>query len=162
MRTALRTGLLAAVYVSAALIVILVSRLPAFALTFASSAILLAAQPDIPAAQPRALIGGHMIAALCGWAAGVLMGDGLAGAAAAIGAAAFLMSLTRTLHPPAAVSGYLMLHQSVHVSWIVFPILSCAVLLAVLAWAMRRLLPQTGGSTPVTPGQGGQVSSRRS
>ena len=142
MKIDLRTAVLAAVYVSAVVTVTTLSHLPAFAMTFASSAILLAAQPDTPAAQPRALIGGHVIAALCGLAAGCLVGDGVAGTALAIGAAAVLMQASRTLHPPAAVSGYLMLHQTAHWTWLLFPILSGALLLAGLSWAARRLVPR--------------------
>jgi CBS-domain-containing membrane protein len=141
MRLAVRVGLLAAIYVSAVLTVTTLSHLPALAMSFASSAILLAAQPDTAAAQPQALIGGHMIAALCGWTVGSLVGDGVAGAAIAIGAAALLMQVTRTLHPPAAVSGYLMLHQPGHWTWLVFPILCGAILLSVLASVARRLVP---------------------
>lgn len=141
MNIALRTGVLAAVYVSAAFLMTTLSQLPAFSMTFASSAILLAAQPDSAPAQPRAVIGGHMIAAVCGWAAGSLIGDGVAGVAIAIGAAALLMQASRTLHPPAAFSGYMMLHQSAHWTWMVFPILTGAILLSLLAWGARRILP---------------------
>jgi hypothetical protein len=135
-----RTGVLAAIYVSAVLTVTTLSHLPALAMSFASSAILLAAQPDTAAAQPQALIGGHMIAALCGWTVGSLVGDGVAGAAIAMGAAALLMQVTGTLHPPAAVSGYLMLHQPGHWTWLVFPILCGAILLSLLAGVTRMLV----------------------
>ena len=141
MKLDLRTGGLAGVYVSAVLAVTTWSHLPLVAMTFASSAVLLAAQPDSAAAQPRALIGGHVIAALCGWAVGSLVGAGVAGAAITIGAAAVLMQATRTLHPPAAVSGYLMLQQPGHWTWLIFPIFAGAILLGGLSWVARRLLP---------------------
>jgi len=95
------------------------------------------------AARPQALIGGHMIAALCGWAVGSLVGDGVTGVAVAIGAAAVLMQVTGTLHPPAAVSGYLMLNQPEHWTWLLFPILCGAILLSVLGHLARRLVPAT-------------------
>ena len=110
-------------------------------MSFASSAILLATQPDASDARPRALIGGHMIAGLCGWASGAFLGGGLTGAAIAIGGAAFIMQATRTLHPPAAVSGYLMLHEPGHWTWLIFPILSGAILLGALASIARKLAP---------------------
>ena len=140
---AVRTGALAAAYVSAVVAVTTLSHLPALAMSFASSAILLAAQPDTAAARPQALIGGHMIAALCGWAVGSLVGDGVTGVAVAIGAAAVLMQVTGTLHPPAAVSGYLMLNQPEHWTWLLFPILCGAILLSVLGHLARRLVPAT-------------------
>ena len=123
---------LAAIYVGAVLAVAGFGHLPPLAMSFASSAVLLAAQPETPAARPRALIGGHMVAALCGWACGATLGDGLLGATIAVGVAAVLMEATDTLHPPAAVSGYLMLQQPQHWTWLLFPILCNAVLLSAL------------------------------
>lgn len=141
-RRVVRSGVLAAAYVSAALGLTLWSGLPAFAMSFASSSILLAAQPDTPAARPRALVGGHMIAALCGWAVGSQFGVEVWTAALAIGAAAAFMAATDTLHPPAAVSGFLMLQQSAHPMWLAFPILTCASVLGVMAWLAPRLVAQ--------------------
>jgi CBS-domain-containing membrane protein len=77
MKPALRAGVLAAFYVATVLALTTWSGLPRFAMSFASSSILLATQPNSPAAEPRSLIGGHMIAALCGWTIGGLFGDGV-------------------------------------------------------------------------------------
>ena len=70
-----RAGVLAAAYVGAVLALTTLGGLPAFAMSFASSSILLAAQPDSAAARPRSLIGGHLLAAICGWVVGALAGD---------------------------------------------------------------------------------------
>ena len=152
----LRMSVLAAIYVSAVLAVTRLNHLPALAMSFASSAVLLATQPDTIAARPRALIGGHMIAGLCGWASGSLVGDSVTGAAIAIGAAAILMQATRTLHPPAAVSAYMMLQQPSHWTWLLFPVLFCAILLSVLARVAEQLTPLRGRAPA------GSTQSRRS
>ena len=136
-----RAGVLAAAYVGAVLALTTLAGLPAFAMSFASSSILLAAQPDSAAARPRSLIGGHLLAAICGWVVGALAGDAVWAAALAIGVAALLMQVTDTLHPPAAVSGYLMFQQHSHWTWLLFPVFTGAALLAGLAWVAARLWP---------------------
>jgi hypothetical protein len=57
------------------------------------------------------------------------------------------MQMTGTVHPPAAVSGYLMLHQPEHWTWLVFPILSSALLLSVLACVARRFVSSPPSQT---------------
>jgi CBS-domain-containing membrane protein len=137
----LRAGSLAATYVLLSLTLTAGAGLPAFAMSFASSSILLATQPDTPAAQPRSLVGGHLIAALCGYGFATFAGPQPWSAALAIGLAAMLMLLTRTLHPPGAVSGYLMFNAHQHPEWIVFPVLTTSLMLAVLSALVRRYIP---------------------
>ena len=137
----LRAGILAAAYVLTSLLLTGAAGLPAFAMSFASSSILLATQPATPAAQPRNLIGGHCIAAICGWGFAAWLGPQPWSAALAIGLAAALMLLTRTLHPPGAVSGYLMLNAHQHVGWLLFPVLTTSVVLAAMSQLVRRYAP---------------------
>lgn len=134
-----RRSLAAAIYVGAAALLTEMSGAPATAMTFASTSILLATLPDTDAARPRAVIGGHLLAALSGWLVGLWLGPSGYVACLAIGLAAFAMQATRTLHPPAAVSGYLMLHQSGHWGWLIAPIVLGAVALSALAHLMDRL-----------------------
>ena len=66
-----------------------------------ASAVLVFGAPRSPLAQPRNLVGGHVLSALVGvlcyqWVGG---SEGLA-AALAVASAIALMHLTRTLHPP--------------------------------------------------------------
>lgn len=69
--------------------------------SFGASAVLLYGAPRSPLAQPRNLVGGHVISALIGVACWKLMGGtpGLA-QAMAVATAIAVMHLTRTLHPP--------------------------------------------------------------
>ena len=69
--------------------------------SFGASAVLLYGIPLSPFAQPRNLIGGHIISAIAGVSFYLLFPDQvLLAASFAVGIAIGLMHLTRTLHPP--------------------------------------------------------------
>ena len=139
MRLILRRSLAAAIYVGAAAMLTSLSGAPATAMTFASTSVLLATLPGTDAAKPRAVIGGHSLAAVSGWLVGLLLGPSGYEACLAVGLAALAMQSTRTLHPPAAVSGYLMLNQSGHWTWLFAPIVLGAVALSALAYLLDRV-----------------------
>jgi CBS-domain-containing membrane protein len=67
-----------------------------------ASAVLIYGAPRSPLAQPRNLIGGHLVSALVGVTAWLLIGPSLPwlAAALAVSIAIAIMHLTRTLHPP--------------------------------------------------------------
>lgn len=69
--------------------------------SFGASAVLVYGAPKSPLAQPRNLVGGHLISALVGVTCQQALGGmpGLA-AAMAVATAIALMHFTRTLHPP--------------------------------------------------------------
>lgn len=69
--------------------------------SFGASAVLIYGAVRSPLAQPRNLVGGHMLSAVIGVAASQFLGDipWLAGALA-VSIAIALMHLTKTLHPP--------------------------------------------------------------
>jgi CBS-domain-containing membrane protein len=58
---------------------------PLFAVPFATSIVLVMGSPEVDAAQPRALIGGHLVATLVGLIVLQLTGPGPWAAAAAVG-----------------------------------------------------------------------------
>ncbi|MBF0488978.1 MAG: HPP family protein, partial [Nitrospirae bacterium] len=69
--------------------------------SFGASAVLLYGAPKSPLAQPRNLIGGHMLSALVGVASYQILHDNLwLASAIAVSTAIALMHSTRTLHPP--------------------------------------------------------------
>lgn len=69
--------------------------------SFGASAVLIYGAIRSPLAQPRNLLGGHILSALVGVTAGkVLGGEPWLAAALAVSTAIALMHLTRTLHPP--------------------------------------------------------------
>jgi CBS-domain-containing membrane protein len=69
--------------------------------SFGASAVLVFGAVRSPLAQPRNVIGGHIVSALVGVAAFKLLGDHLwLAEATAVASAIALMHLTKTLHPP--------------------------------------------------------------
>ena len=69
--------------------------------SFGASAVLIYGAPKSPLAQPRNLLGGHVLSALVGVGAGLLLrGQPWLAAALAVSLAIAVMHLSRTLHPP--------------------------------------------------------------
>ena len=94
-----------------------------------------------PAAQPRALFGGHIGGALIGIACYQAFGESISTYAAATALTLCFMLLTRTVHPPAGANPILMIY--VHAGWSALwqPVLlgiGCLFLVAVI-WS--RLYP---------------------
>ena len=74
---------------------------PLVAIPFATSIVLVLGSPKTEPAQPRALIGGHLVSTLVGLLIVKLCGPAPWAAALAVGLAMVAMHLTETFHPPA-------------------------------------------------------------
>ncbi|MGM0760334.1 MAG: HPP family protein [Thermodesulfobacteriota bacterium] len=73
--------------------------------SFGASAVLIYGAIKSPLAQPRNLIGGHVISAVIGVACFQLLGDQMwLASAVAVATAIAVMHLTKTLHPPGGAS----------------------------------------------------------
>lgn len=109
-----------------------VSRLP-----FVTSIVLVTALPDSDAAQPRAVIGGHLVSGLAGLACQALAGSEQTAGALAVGMATFAMLITRTLHPPAGIDAFLVPINDLGLRWLVSPVMVGAMVLALYGrvWA---------------------------
>lgn len=94
-----------------------------------------------PAAQPRALLGGHLIAALVGIVCYQTLGDALWVVTLAQVLAMCLMFATRTIHPPAGANAILMVYT--HASWsaLYLPVLIGVLCLAGVTMIWSRLYP---------------------
>ena len=77
---------------------------PLAVIPFATSIVLVIGSPDVEPAQPRALIGGHVVSALVGFAVLKLTGPQGWAAAAAVGLSILAMYVTGTFHPPAGIN----------------------------------------------------------
>jgi CBS-domain-containing membrane protein len=113
---------------------------PMAAIPFATSIVLVISQPNARPAQPRALIGGHLISALVGLLVLALAGPGPVGAAIAVGLAVLAMVLTDTLHPPAGISPLLIVTGNLPWSFLVAPVLVGALMLAAFALVWHRFV----------------------
>ena len=94
-----------------------------------------------PAAQPRALFGGHLGGAAIGIACYQLLGESLPVYALATALALAFMLLTRTVHPPAGANPILMIY--VHATWPTLwqPVLVGVGALVLVAVVWSRLYP---------------------
>lgn len=76
-------------------------NLPLLIGSFGASAVLAFGAPLSPLAQPRNLLGGHLLSALVGVGCQMLLGDlPVVAATLAVSSAIALMHATKTLHPP--------------------------------------------------------------
>lgn len=115
-----------------------VSGVPLSAVPFATSIVLVMSAPDSPQAQPRNIVGGHVISAACGFAVLWSFGSAPLLAAPAVGLAIAVMVMTRTLHPPAGINGLLIVTQAPGWTFLFVPVLAGALILVALAWAYTR------------------------
>jgi CBS-domain-containing membrane protein len=125
----------------------LASHHPLVIIPFATSIVLVIGSPELEPAQPRALIGGHVVSTVVGLAVLHLAGSQGWAAAAAVGLAVLAMYITGTFHPPAGINPLLVVSNSLPWSFLLAPVLLGAVLLTLFAlvwhrWIRRRPWPR--------------------
>ena len=107
---------------------------------FGASCVLLFAAPESPFAQPRNLVGGHLLTASVGMAMLWLFGNGIWSIGLAVGLVIALMELTRTVHPPAGANPIvIMLAGKTALSFLFTPILLGVLILLALALLVNNL-----------------------
>ncbi len=106
--------------------------------SFGASTLLLFALPEAPLSQPRAVIGGHLIASLVALSCLAVFGPQWWAVGAATGLAVGLMMLTRTVHPPAGSNGIIVFLAKPGWSLLLFSTLVGTVTLVVLAMIYHR------------------------
>lgn len=111
---------------------------PLVVIPFATSIVLVIGSPEAEPAQPRALIGGHLVTTLVGLAMLKLTGPHAAAAAAAVGLSILAMYLTGTFHPPAGINPLLVVSNNLPWTFLLVPVLAGAVLLAAFAYVWHR------------------------
>lgn len=116
--------------------------------SFGASAVLLYGAPRSPLAQPRNVLGGHVVSALVGVLCWKLFAavPGLA-QASAVAAAIALMHLTRTLHPPGGATALIATLGSAEVQdlgfWFVLVPAALGPLLLLLVALLVNNLPRS-------------------
>lgn len=106
---------------------------------FGASCVLLFCAPDSPLAQPRAVIGGHVLSTAVGLAVMALAGTGPLAMALGVGLAIALMMATRTTHAPAGADPLLVMMTGQGWLFLVTPVLAGTVLLVLAAWTWHRV-----------------------
>jgi CBS-domain-containing membrane protein len=124
---------------------------PLAAIPFATSIVMVLGTPDAAPAQPRALIGGHLVATLVGLAVVKVCGPAPWAAAMAVGLAMIAMHLTGTFHPPAGIDPLVVVVNNMPWSFLVAPVAAGALLLAAFAYAWHNLMAAGSQKRPVWP-----------
>lgn len=115
------------------------SGLPLQAVPFTTSVVLVMAAPDSPQAQPRNILGGHVLSALAGLGVWLVLGESPWAAGVAVAIAIAAMQLTRTLHPPAGIHALLFVTMKLSWVFVLFPVAAGALILVGFAFAYHRL-----------------------
>lgn len=119
---------------------------PLGSIPFATSIVLVMGSPEAVPAQPRALVGGHLVSALAGLMVVKAVGPGPFAAALAVGLAMAAMHLSRTFHPPAGINPLLIVLGDLPWGFFVVPVAAGALLLLGFAWLWHNALHR--GSWP--------------
>ena len=127
------------------------AEFPLMMIPFATSIVLVMGSPDAEPAQPRALVGGHLVSTLVGLIVLQLTGLGPWVAALAVGLAMIAMHLTRTFHPPAGIDPLVVVVNGMPWTFLLVPVGVGALMLVAFAFAWHNLAnkgTQTGVSWP--------------
>lgn len=111
--------------------------------SFGASCVLLFGYPEAPFAQPMNVVGGHVICALIGLAALHWLGASPWSLALAVGVSIAAMMATRTVHPPAGSNPVIVFLGHPGWSFILFPVLSGALLLVLIALIYNNAVRKT-------------------
>jgi CBS-domain-containing membrane protein len=111
---------------------------PLAVVPFTTSIVLVMAAPESEQAQPRNIVGGHVLSAFCGLATLALFGSNPWLAAFAVGLSIAVMQLTETLHPPAGINALLMVTANVSWKFVLVPVTAGALILVGFAYLYHR------------------------
>jgi CBS-domain-containing membrane protein len=119
------------------------TEFPLAAIPFATSIVLVTGTPDAPPAQPRALVGGHVLSAIIGVLAVKIGGPQPYIAALAVGVAMLAMLATDSFHPPAGINPLIIVMNGMSWAFILVPVAAGALLLLAYTWLWTNLVRQT-------------------
>ncbi len=118
------------------LAIIAVTEMAGFPLligSFGASAVLLFGANDSPLAQPRNLVGGHLISAIAAVVIVALFGSNPYTISLAVGVAIFLMYLTGTTHPPGGATALIGAQGHAGFAFVLVPVLAGVLILLAVA-----------------------------
>lgn len=115
------------------------AEFPLMAIPFATSIVLVMGSPEAEPAQPRALIGGHLVSTLVALVVFHLFGTSPWIAAVTVGLAMIGMYVTRTFHPPAGIDPLVLSVHGLSWTFLLAPVGIGALMLAAFAFAWHNL-----------------------
>uniref|UniRef100_C6E3U2 HPP family protein n=1 Tax=Geobacter sp. (strain M21) TaxID=443144 RepID=C6E3U2_GEOSM len=101
--------------------------------SFGASAVLLFGATESPLAQPRNLVGGHLLSAMVAVVVVALVGSTPVTMAIAVGVSIFVMNLTHTTHPPGGATALIGVQGAVGPDFVLLPVLAGALILLAVA-----------------------------
>lgn len=108
--------------------------------SFGASAVLLFGAAESPLAQPRNLLGGHLISAVVAVSIVAMGASGMCAVSLAVGISIFLMYLTRTIHPPGGATALIGVQGHAGLSFILIPVLAGTLILLAVALLTNNLV----------------------
>ena len=126
---------------------------PLMAIPFATSIVMVLGSPHTEPAQPRALIGGHLVSTLVGVLVVKLCGPAPWAAALAVGLAMIAMHLSGTFHPPAGIDPLVVVVNNMSWSFLVAPVGIGALLLALFAFVWHNIVARGPNRADTWPTQ---------
>ncbi len=117
--------------------------LPCILGSLGASCVLVFGFPDVPFSQPRAVIGGHVVAAAIGVAAVQLFGPTWWSVALATGAAIMAMMALRIVHPPAGSNPVIAVTAAAHWDFVAVPAALGALLIVLVGLVYLNLVRPT-------------------
>lgn len=106
---------------------------PLMSVPFTTSIVMVLGSPEVAAAHPRRILGGHLVCAASGIVCTQLLGFDPLVAALAIAAAIFAMQALDVFHPPAGITPMIMVATRADPLFILSPVLVGAVILIAFA-----------------------------
>ena len=113
---------------------------PLWAIPFATSIVIVLGSPKVKPAQPRALIGGHLISTAVGLVVVKICGPDPWAAAVAVGLSLIAMHLSDTFHLPAGIDPLVVVVNDMSWGFLFMPVGIGALLLVLFAFAWFKLV----------------------
>ncbi|WP_040278778.1 HPP family protein [Psychroserpens damuponensis] len=106
---------------------------------FGATCVLAFGVPNSPLAQPRNIIGGHIVATLVGLICLYLLGNEWYSLALGVGLAISIMQLTGTTHPPAGADPIVVILGAKTLIFVVNPVLVGALVITIIALIFNNI-----------------------
>ena len=105
---------------------------------FGASCVLAFGLPDSPLAQPRSMVGGHVITTLVGLLVLHICGSAWWSGALAVGVALAAMQQTRTVHAPAGANPLVVMAVQPGWGFLLTPVLAGSLVIVAVAWGVNN------------------------
>ncbi len=120
----------------------LIAQTPLLIAPFGATCVLAFGVPDSPLAQPRNIIGGHLLSTLIGLICLQIFGHQWWAMAIAVATAIAGMQWTRTVHPPAGADPLVVMLTGASWNFLLTPVLLGSIILAVCAVLFNNLIAE--------------------